>query len=300
MAGASSTTTLAGADPFIAVVPALAGIAAGIVAVRLLPVPMLVLSRLAAFRRDLVPVLALRRVTRGGTSGPVLIVLMATATIGTFAGATLVHLDRAAEAVAWEEIGAPYRADRRRRRCRATSIRRAGPASRSPPAQYGGVVGRPEPLPAAPVRRDRRAANYQQVIAGTGADGHLPPEMLGRAGAAAARDRLAAADDRRTVRSAIGGTFSLVVEGYARHVPGRRGPRLVPRHVPEPAVRRRLPRPAPGAPRRRRAPNVDRDVPPGAGRRRGRDPRGRSVTTPATPTLDEPRGADRLDRGLPR
>ena len=85
------------------------GIAAGIVAVRLLPIPMLLLSRLAAIRRDLVPVLALRRVTRGGTSGSVLVVLMATATIGSFSGATLVHLDRAAEAVAWEEIGAPYR-----------------------------------------------------------------------------------------------------------------------------------------------------------------------------------------------
>ena len=47
--------------------------------------------------------------TRGGSSGAILIVLMATATIGTFAGAMLVHLDRASEAVAWEEIGAPYR-----------------------------------------------------------------------------------------------------------------------------------------------------------------------------------------------
>ena len=54
------------------------------------------LSRLAAIRRDLVPSLALRRVTRGGSSGAILIVLMATATIGAFSGATLVHLDRAA------------------------------------------------------------------------------------------------------------------------------------------------------------------------------------------------------------
>jgi putative ABC transport system permease protein len=107
--GASSTGELAAADPLVAAVPALAGIAAGIVAVRLYPLPVRLLAWLAALRRDLVPILAMRRSIHGGTSAPVLIVLLATVAIGGFSAASLVHLDRAAEAVAWQSVGAPYR-----------------------------------------------------------------------------------------------------------------------------------------------------------------------------------------------
>ena len=42
-------------DPFGALVPALAGIAAGIVAVRLLPIPMAGVARLAAMRASCRP-----------------------------------------------------------------------------------------------------------------------------------------------------------------------------------------------------------------------------------------------------
>jgi putative ABC transport system permease protein len=209
--GESSAAELSGSDPFIAAVPALAGLAAGIVAVRLLPVPMLLLSRLAALRRDLVPVLALRRVTRGGTSGSVLIVLMATATIGTFAGATLVHVDRAAEAVSWQEVGAPYR----------LSSPNGLPGSFDP-LDLPGVQAAAGEYEISSVLATRflqlqlvaiDAPDYATVVAGTPGDPHLPAEMLGDA-----RQPLPAIVSPALTEGAqgvdVGETFQLVVEGY--------------------------------------------------------------------------------------
>ena len=75
--GASSAGTLEAADPLIAAVPALVGLAAGLVAVRLFPLPMRLLAWLARGRRGLVPVLAMRRATSGVGVGPILVVLLA-------------------------------------------------------------------------------------------------------------------------------------------------------------------------------------------------------------------------------
>ena len=209
--GASSATELAGADPFIAAVPALVGIAAGIVAVRFLPIPMLLLSRLAAIRRDLVPVLALRRVTRGGTSGPVLVVLMATATIGAFSGATLVHLDRAAEAVAWEEIGAPYR------------ITGSGPLPLAfDPTTLPGVTAAAGQYEVSSVVATRflplqlvaiDTADFRRVVAGTPGEGLFPDEMVGPA-----EQPIPAIVSRQLTTGnqgvGVGESFDLVIEGY--------------------------------------------------------------------------------------
>ena len=214
VAGASSAGALAGADPFIAAVPALAGIAAGIVAVRLLPLPMLVLSTLAAIRRDLVPVLALRRVTRGGSSGPVLIVLLATATIGTFSAATLVYLDRAAEAVAWRQVGAPYR------------ISGNGPLPLTfDPSTVAGVEASAGSTSIASVLASRYlpltlvaldAADYESVVGGTPGDPRLPAEMLAPT-IAPGQPIPTIVSPQLTAGSqgvGVGGTFNLVVEGY--------------------------------------------------------------------------------------
>jgi FtsX-like permease family protein len=211
VAGSSSTTRLTGVDPFIALVPALAGIAAGIIAVRLLPIPMLGVSKLAAMRRDLVPSLSLRRVTRGGSGGSVLIVLMATATIGTFATATLVHLQRASEAVAWEQVGAPYRVA-------ATAPLPASfdpstlPRVEAAAAEYkisSLIQNRFLPLQFVAVD----APAYEEVIAGATADVHLPPEMLQEA-----KQPLPVVVSPKVVEGTngtpVGGTFTLVVEGY--------------------------------------------------------------------------------------
>ena len=214
VAGASSSSALGGADPFIAAVPALAGVAAGIIAIRLLPVPMLILSSLAAIRRDLVPVLALRRVTRGGTSGSVLVVLLATATIGTFSAATLVHIDRAADAVAWQEVGAPYR----------ISGQGVLPLSFDP-ATFPGVEASAGETAITGVLAKRflpltlyalEAANYEKVVGGTSGDPKLPDAML--APTIAAAQPIPAIVSPQFSEGAqglkVGDTFDLVIEGY--------------------------------------------------------------------------------------
>ena len=109
--GASSVTALAGADPLLAAAPALAGLAAGIVATRVFPVPVRLFGGIAAAGRSFVPLLAFRRTAQSGTSGAVLIVLLATAIVGTFGSAVLVHLSRSAEAVGWQRVGAAHRLD---------------------------------------------------------------------------------------------------------------------------------------------------------------------------------------------
>jgi putative ABC transport system permease protein len=211
VSAASSTATLGGVDPFIAAVPALVGVAAGIVAVRLLPLPMLLLSRLAAIRRDLVPVLALRRVTRGGTSGPVLIVLMATATIGTFAGSTLAHLDRSAEVVAWQEIGAPYRLTGDGPLPLALDpLALPGVEAAAGQAAISTVVAT-RFLPLELIALD--AAEYADVVRGTGGDPVLPARLTGASG-----QPIPAIVSRQVTTGpdgvGLGGQFDVVIEGY--------------------------------------------------------------------------------------
>ena len=100
---------VAGFDPLIAAVPVLVGVAAGIVAIRVYPIPLRLAASVGARRRGLVPMLAARRATEGGASAAVLLVLLATATVGAFAMASLDNLDRGADIAAWQEVGGPFR-----------------------------------------------------------------------------------------------------------------------------------------------------------------------------------------------
>ena len=178
--GASSTTALATADPLIAAVPALAGLAVALAAVRLVPLPIRLLGRVLAAGRGLVGMLALRRASGGGTMGPLLIVLLVVASIGTFASTTLVHLQRAADASSWQSTGAAFR---------VLSI--AGDLPRAlDPAKLPGVqsaAGDFQALVAFGASRIRVQINavdapvYAAQLAGTPADPVLPPEMLGPA-----------------------------------------------------------------------------------------------------------------------
>lgn len=106
--GTGASGDIDGFDPLIAAVPALVGVAAGIVAVRLYPLAMRLVARVARRRRGLLAMLAARRATEGG-AGAVLLVLLATATVGSFAAVSLDSLDRGAELAAWQEVGASYR-----------------------------------------------------------------------------------------------------------------------------------------------------------------------------------------------
>ncbi|MGZ6340403.1 MAG: FtsX-like permease family protein, partial [Candidatus Limnocylindrales bacterium] len=172
--GAGATGQLGGADPFIAAVPALVAVAAGLVAVRLFPVGTRLLAGLARARRDLVPVLALRRLMRGAGSGTILTVLLATAAVGGFSSATLLHLDGAAEAVAWQETGASFR---------LTSVDRGQLTGTFDPADLPGVqaVAAAYEGPANVAGQGVQvrllaidAAAYERVVGGTPADPQLP------------------------------------------------------------------------------------------------------------------------------
>lgn len=97
-------------DPFLAAVPVLAGLAMGVVAMRLYPLPIRAFSWLAARRRDLVPVLGLRNVGRHASAANLpLLVLMLTAAFGAFASVVLSSIDHGQVGAAWAEVGADYR-----------------------------------------------------------------------------------------------------------------------------------------------------------------------------------------------
>lgn len=168
--------TLAAADPFIAAVPLLAGLAAGLLAIRLVPLPLAALAGLAAIRRDLVPVLALRRASRAGAPA-VLLVLLATTAVGGFASAALVHLDRSADAVAWQEVGADFRLSEGGRALRAvdpTGWPAAGAAAAyeaAVPIRAGGALLRADLLAL-------DATAYAAVVRGTANEGALPPALF--------------------------------------------------------------------------------------------------------------------------
>jgi putative ABC transport system permease protein len=180
VSGASSTTALATADPLIAAVPALAGIAVALAAVRLVPLPIRLLGRVMAAGRGLVGMLALRRAIGSGTMGPLLVVLLVVASIGAFASTTLVHLERAAAASTWQTVGAPFR---------VLSI--AGDLPRAlDPAKLPGVrsaAGDFQALVAFGASRIRVQINavdapaYAALLDGSPTDPALPAEMLGPA-----------------------------------------------------------------------------------------------------------------------
>ncbi|HEY3162925.1 MAG TPA: ABC transporter permease [Candidatus Limnocylindrales bacterium] len=176
--GASSTGALAGADPLIAAVPALAGLAAGLTAIRLVPLPLRLLGRIAARGRGLVPLLAFRRASVGGTSAPVLVVLLAAASIGVFSTTALVHLDRAAAAASWHQVGAPIQIASQGGPLPAGFDPRTVPGVRASALLYqiSTSVG-PRNLRITFVAVDIDA--YLRILAGSPADPGIPPEMLG-------------------------------------------------------------------------------------------------------------------------
>jgi putative ABC transport system permease protein len=96
-------------DPLLVAVPVLSGLAAGIVARRIYPLPIRVLGWLAARRRDLVPVLALRTLGRHPAVASLsLLVLMLTAAFGSFASVVVASLDRGQAVASYREVGADY------------------------------------------------------------------------------------------------------------------------------------------------------------------------------------------------
>ncbi len=210
--GSGTAGVLETADPLIAAVPALVGLAAGIVAVRLYPWPMRFLAWLAARRRDLVPVLAMRRTTSGAGVGPILVVLLATATIGAFSSAALVHLERGAEIESWQSIGAAYRIEPGFGALPGTleADRLPGAEAAAELYQTTAALGlgglRLELLVVEP-------ETLQAVAGGTPADPRLPLELFGPGGAPIPAIVSASLGERAAgVRA--GEVFELSIEGY--------------------------------------------------------------------------------------
>jgi len=188
VAGAGAASGPGTVDPFVALVPALVGVAAGIVVVRLFPFPVRALARVAAARRGLVPAYALRRLGRESSSGLILAVLMATATIATFCSVVLVTLDRAADATAWHDVGAPFRVTALASGSTGTKagIPIALPAGFDPAALPGATAtaeGSTASVPFFPrgAHLDLLAidtAAYADLAAGTPDEPSFPPDLL--------------------------------------------------------------------------------------------------------------------------
>ncbi len=100
-------------DPLLASVPVLSGLAAGIVAMRLYPLPIRGLAWLAAQRRDVVPVLGLRTIGRHPAAANLpLLVLMLTAAFGAFSSVVASSVNQGQVVASYLDVGADYRVER--------------------------------------------------------------------------------------------------------------------------------------------------------------------------------------------
>jgi len=101
-----------GFDPFLAAAPMLAGLAVGVIIVRLYPIPIRGLGWITSHRRDLVPVLGLRSLARHPSAGYLpLLILTLTMAIGTLSTVVEASLVRSQTLVSWQDVGADYRID---------------------------------------------------------------------------------------------------------------------------------------------------------------------------------------------
>ncbi len=175
----SAAGSAAASDPLFEAVPALVGLAAGLVAIRLYPILMRQAARLLAIRRDLVPFLAVRHAARGPGAGAVLLVLIVTATVGSFAAAVLGSLDRAVDAVAWQEVGAPYRVNSLIGPLNAGLDPAHWPEVQAVASVSQGTV----PLGTGGFRllETIEMQPYRAIVEGSPADPGIPAELLGRA-----------------------------------------------------------------------------------------------------------------------
>ena len=214
--GTSSTGELAAADPLIAAVPALAAIAVGLAAIRLLPLPLRLLGRIARGRRGLVPMLALRRAVQGGTTSAILLVLLAAASIGTFSSAALTHLDRSAEVSSWHVAGAPYRLSDPLGSLSSDLDPKTLPGVRSVAAgsavqiRIGNNNLRIQFL-------SIDAAAWEPMIRGTAGDPGLPPALLTPEPGAVLPIVVSAGVAGRPDGVKIGDDFDILVNGLAYH-----------------------------------------------------------------------------------
>lgn len=179
----SATTDQVGFDPYLAAVPLLVGLAVGVLALRLYPLPVKLLAWATALRRDLVPVLGFRRVSRqaGAANLPLLVLLLAVA-VGVFSSIMLTSISRGQSDSAWQRIGADYRIEVGTQAILPATfqvddvdgVAASAMVTLRPTVQFvGRTAGTGSALLVAPEANDLAAVNR-----GNAADPHFPAEML--------------------------------------------------------------------------------------------------------------------------
>lgn len=110
--GLTAPAAEAGIDPLLATVPLLVGLAAGLVLLRLVPLPLRALTRMARARRGAVPFLGVARIARSAATAvlPVLVLLLAL-TVAVFASVVDSTVSTGQQTSAWQQVGADYRVD---------------------------------------------------------------------------------------------------------------------------------------------------------------------------------------------
>jgi hypothetical protein len=183
-------------------------------AIRLVPVPLRAIGSLARRGRGLIPMLALRRATQGGTTAAVLIVLLAAASIGAFSSAALVHLDRASTAAAWHEVGAPIRVTSAVGSLPAALDPHKLPGVRTAATMFSAFIQ----VGPRNVRVQLVAVElpeYEAIANGSPADPQPPPEMLAREPPGGVVPVLASASIvGRSDGVQVGQQLEIIAEGY--------------------------------------------------------------------------------------
>jgi len=159
-----------------------------------------------------VALLATRRAADGGAGSAVLLVLLATATVGAFAAVSLDNLDRGADLAAWQAVGADYRIEAPSGGLPASLDPAALPGAEAVASQFQGLVqvnlNGPQVLFAAV-----EGENLRKVLAGTPAAPAFPPGF-----ATPGNGPIPAIVSRRLVDNPRGvqpgETFHMTVQGY--------------------------------------------------------------------------------------
>lgn len=99
-----------GFDPYLAAVPILLGLATGLAALRIYPIPVRFFAWLASLRRDIVPFVGLRRVSgqAGASRLPLLVILLAVA-LAVFSTTMQRSIDHGQTETSWHVAGANFR-----------------------------------------------------------------------------------------------------------------------------------------------------------------------------------------------
>lgn len=201
-----------GIDPYLSAVPLLIGVAAGLLALRLYPLPVRLLGRMAVRRRGAAAFLGLARAGRVGSAAtlPLVVLVLAVAT-GSFAGAVRTGVNGARDVAAAREVGGDLRLA-----AQDTGFR---PDEAAALATVPGVtsVARVYRAPLGTLRRQGfaepdvlvvalDAAAYRRALAAIGLDSPLPADLERAVGATEPLPALASGqlairlDDTLTVR----------------------------------------------------------------------------------------------------